>query len=192
MRARGTGSALLSGVAFFVLPLVMSGCGEDVQPWRRLDPPAAAPNFTLAQLDGPPVHLADLRGKIVVMEFWATWCGPCQYTMPSLETIGRRYKNRGVVVLLVNLGEDADKVRKHVGKRFTMPILLDQNMNIARRYGVVGIPCLFVIDAQGNLVYRRSGYRGQLEKQLGNALDGLLDAQALAPATVPNEPLPGG
>ncbi|MBI4342366.1 MAG: TlpA family protein disulfide reductase, partial [Candidatus Omnitrophica bacterium] len=87
--------------------------------WKRIEPPLAAPDFTLAQLEGGGVSLADERGRVVVMEFWATWCPPCRYSTPSLEAIHRRYRNRGVTVLLINAGESVERIKAWAERRFT-------------------------------------------------------------------------
>jgi len=142
--------------------------------WERVEPPVAAADFTLPQLTGAPVSLSSLRGHPVIMEFWATWCAPCRYSTPSLEAVYRRYKNRGVMVLLINQGESAEQVRAWAGKRFTAPILLDREGAAAGRYGVAGIPRLFIVDREGRIVFDHSGYAGGLERDLHTILDQLL------------------
>lgn len=154
--------------------LAATGCGSDAPAWPRLDPPVAAPDFTLPQLDGGTVRLADLRGRVVVMEFWATWCGPCRFSTPSLDVIYRKFRDKGVTVLLVNQGEDPDKVRAWVNGRFQAPILMDQSTRVAARYGVRGIPRLFLVSQDGQILYVRSGYGGGLERDLAAILNELL------------------
>ena len=163
-----------------LLTALAAGCGGDAPKWPRLDPPIAAPDFTLQQLDAGTVHLSDLRGRVVIMEFWATWCGPCRFSTPSLDVIYRKFRDRGVTVLLINQGEDAEKVRRWVEGRFQAPILLDQDRRVAMRYGVQGIPRLFIVDQSGKILYTRSGYGGGLERDLTAILDELL---AASPAT---------
>jgi len=152
------------------------GCGPEqlAEDWQRLDLPLPAPDFTLAQLEGPRVQLSGLRGQVVIMEFWATWCGPCQFSLPSLEVIYKRYRDRGVEVLLLNEGESAETARKWAGRRFTAPILLDQDQRVGALYQVRGIPRLFIVDQQGNLVYVHEGYGGGLERNLKLILEELL------------------
>jgi thiol-disulfide isomerase/thioredoxin len=156
--------------------LVLAGCeppdiGRD---WRRVDPPRPAPPFALRQLDGAPVTLAGLRGKVVVMEFWATWCGPCRYSLPSLEAIAKRYRDRGVAVLLVNLEEQPEAIRRWAERRYTAPILLDADGGVAAQYGVQSIPRLFILDQSGQLAWEHQGYGGGLEQNLAAILDELL------------------
>jgi thiol-disulfide isomerase/thioredoxin len=160
------------GIALAVGP----ACGPDrlTGDWKRIDPPVPAPEFTLAQLEGEPASLSGFRGRVVIMEFWATWCGPCRYSTPSLEAIYKRHRDRGVAVLLINEGETVERIRRWAGKRFTAPILLDQDGSVSGRYGVGGIPALFVVDQAGRLVYRHGGYGGGLERSLRVILEELL------------------
>lgn len=154
----------------------IAGCAPDTitSDWRPIDPPMAAPEFTLPQLDGLSVSLSELRGRVVIMEFWATYCGPCRFSLPSLEVIYKKHRERGVTVLLINEGETAKLARAWAAKRFTAPILLDAQGIVGRRYGVQGLPRLFIINQGGALVYVHEGYGGGLERNLTLILDGLL------------------
>lgn len=167
-------------VAWSISFFIVAGCEPQSisSEWHRVEPLAAAADFTLPQLNGEPISLSSLRGRTVIMEFWATWCAPCRYSTPSLEAVYRRYKDRGVTVLLINQGEAAEQIRAWSGKRFTAPMLLDRDGAVASRYRVVGIPRLFILDRDGNIVYDHSGYAGGLERNLHAILD-----QLLAPVT---------
>jgi thiol-disulfide isomerase/thioredoxin len=163
-------------VLLIVLALTTAGCeppsiGGD---WKRVEPPRAAASFTLKQLDGTPVSLTGLSGQVVVMEFWATWCAPCRQSLPSLEAIAKKYKDRGVSVLLINVEESADSVRRWMGRRYTTPVLLDGNGAVSGQYGVSSIPRLFVLNQAGQLVWMHAGYGGGLEQSLSMILDDLL------------------
>ncbi len=159
------------------LVAVLSGCEPAAlsPDWTRYNPPVEAPAFTLPRLDGTPVNLSDQRGRIVIMEFWATWCGPCQQSSPSLDAIYRRYRKQGVTVLLVNQGETAEEVSQWAERRFEAPILLDKKEEVGDRYGLTGIPRLFIIDQEGRIIYSRSGYGGGLEQDLAIILKGLFE-----------------
>ena len=158
-----------------LIVIVAAGCLADGHSeWQRMEPSVAAPEFTLPQLNGEAVSLSSLRGGVVLIEFWATWCGPCRYSTPSLEAVYRRYKDRGVTVLLINQGESPEQVRAWAGKRFTAPILLDRDGAVGTRYGVAGIPRLLIIDREGRILYDHSGYAGGLERNLDVILDELL------------------
>ena len=160
--------------------LAMGACGS-AQRWQRLPDSVEAPDFTLEQLGGTPVQLSSLRGQVVVMEFWASWCGPCRMSTPSLDAIYRKFRSRGVTVLLVNLQESPETARRWTDGRFAAPILLDREGHVAARYGVHALPRLFIIDRSGRIQYARSGYGGGLERSLGLVLEELL---AEAPGAV--------
>lgn len=163
---------------FFCLALLLlCGCEPTgiTADWRRIDPPVAAEPFTLESLDGPPVALTALKGRVVVMEFWATWCGPCRFSLPSLEVIAKRYRDRGVEILLINVGEEPERVRRWAEGRYAAAsILLDRDSAVADRYEVTGIPRLYVTDQAGRLVWAHQGYGGGLERNLTRILDELL------------------
>ena len=160
-----------------LLLIACIGCGQSTtvsSDWKRLEPSIAAEDFILPQLDGPRVSLSGYRGRVVIMEFWATWCGPCRFSLPSLEVIYKRYRDRGVTVLLINQGEEADIIRPWAGRRFTAPILLDREQQVGRLYAVQGIPRLFIVDQNGQVIYAHEGYGGGLEHNLALILDELL------------------
>ena len=109
-------------------------------------------DFTLKDLAGAPHTLKGLRGKTVLLDFWATWCGPCRITMPQVAKIHAEYKNRGVEVMSINVGEPAEKASAYVkqhGYRFTT--LLDMDRAVSAQYRVSGIPTLVVIDRAGKV-----------------------------------------
>ena len=147
------------------------GIGAD---WKRSEHEPAAPDFSLAQMDAEgPVRLSDYHGRVVIMEFWATWCGPCRFSTPSLELIYKKYREKGVSVLLINQQEAPDRIRKWAEDRFTAPILLDDGQ-VATRYAVQGIPRLFIVDQTGHFAWAHEGYSGGFERNLSLILDGML------------------
>jgi thiol-disulfide isomerase/thioredoxin/outer membrane lipoprotein-sorting protein len=120
-------------------------------------------DFTLKDLEGKSHSLKSLRGKIVLLDFWATWCGPCRMTMPQVAKIHTEYKTRGVEVMSINIGESADKAGAYLqknGYRFTA--LLDQDRTVAEQYKVGGIPTLVVIDRVGNVSDYMVGMRDEV------------------------------
>jgi peroxiredoxin len=109
-------------------------------------------DFTLTDLQGKSWTLSDLRGKVVVVNFWATWCPPCRKEMPDLEALYNRFKSEGLVVLAIS-DEEAAKVRPFVAERHvTYPILLDPGRRVNDLFQVEGIPKTFVYDRNGKLV----------------------------------------
>ena len=109
-------------------------------------------DFTLTDLKGKSWTLSELRGKVVVVNFWATWCPPCRKEMPDLEALYNRFKDQGLVVLAIS-DEDAAKVRPFVAERqVTYPVLLDPGRKVNDLFQVEGIPKTFVYDRDGKLV----------------------------------------
>lgn len=109
-----------------------------------------APPFTLNDLEGRPVTLTDYKGKVVLLNFWATWCEPCKKEMPEIQAAYEQYKEQGLAVLAVNFGENADPTVSFVHHgRLTFPVLLDRNASVAERYAVINLPVTFFIDPDG-------------------------------------------
>jgi thiol-disulfide isomerase/thioredoxin len=127
-----------------------------------LKPAKAAKDFTLPDLDGKPHRLADYRGKVVLVNFWATWCPPCRREMPSMERLQQKFKGQAFVILAVNQQEDPDRVFVFTGQLEpspTFPILMDRNSTVSNAWGVLGLPASFIVDQQGRVVYRAMGGR---------------------------------
>jgi peroxiredoxin/outer membrane lipoprotein-sorting protein len=109
-----------------------------------------APDFTLTDLAGRPVKLSGLRGKVVLLDFWATWCGPCRIEMPRVQKLYKDFKSRGLEVFGVDFGEDPARVKPFIQKNgYTFPILLDRKQQVGRSYEVNGIPTLVIVDRKG-------------------------------------------
>jgi thiol-disulfide isomerase/thioredoxin len=109
-----------------------------------------APNFTLPGLDGRSVSLHDYRGHPVWLNMWATWCAPCQTEMPEMAKLYARYQSRGLVILGMDVKEDAGTVRDFVGKGgFGWQFLLDSDGAVSRRYFLTGLPLHVFIDRTG-------------------------------------------
>lgn len=119
---------------------------------------APAPEITLKDLQGHDVRLSDFRGKVVLLNFWATWCKPCKEEMPAMQASYDNLRDKGFVVLAVNELEDTDKVVEHIRSHgHTFPVVMDHNNQVANKYGVVGLPASFLIDRQGIVRERVSG-----------------------------------
>lgn len=117
-----------------------------------------APDFTLADTRGQKFHLNDLRGKVVIVDFWASWCGPCRESMPALERLYREFSGKGLVVLGLDVGEEASGVNQFATQEsYTFPLLLGGEPEAAAEYFVDSYPTTFVVDRQGRIVYRSSG-----------------------------------
>jgi len=128
-------------------------------------------DFTLTDLQGRSWHLADLRGKIVLVNFWATWCPPCRKEMPDLQALYDKYKDQGLLVLSIS-DEGAANVVPFIKERnITYPVLLDPGRKVNERYQVDGLPKSFVYDREGKLVAQSIDMRtrSQFQEMLAEA-----------------------
>lgn len=130
-----------------------------------------APDFTLKAIDGTEYTLSALRGKVVLIDFWATWCPPCREELPMIEQLHKEYKDKGLVVLGIN-DEDKATVSQFVKEnKLTFPTLMDEGMNVARAYKVVAIPRVILINKEGKIVKDITGYSKENEKILREAIE---------------------
>jgi len=112
--------------------------------------PKVAEDFALPMPEGLSFRLSEQRGKVVLVNFWATWCPPCLEEMPAMERLWRRHKDAGFVLVAISLDADPKKVPPFVSARkFSFPIAVDPKMAVAERYGVRALPSSFVVDRQG-------------------------------------------
>jgi peroxiredoxin len=127
----------------------------------RRGTPRPAPDFSVTDLAGKTVRLSALRGKVVVLNVWATWCAPCRQEMPSMERLYQQLRGPNFEMLAVSEDDGgADKVRAFVREvDVTFPVLLDPERQVGTRYGVWGYPETFVIDRDGRIVERVIGPR---------------------------------
>lgn len=129
-----------------------------------LTPSAGAPDFTLPSLDGPNLRLKEQRGQVVMINFWATWCGPCRVEMPHLAKLYEKYRASGFTLLAVNIDEDPRKaasLAKQLGMRF--PVLLDTDKKVSRLYDLATMPSTVLVDRDGRVRYVHRGYRDGYE-----------------------------
>jgi len=110
----------------------------------------AAEDFRLVDLEGNAQSLSQYRGKIVLVNFWATWCKPCTTEMPAMQTTYDKLRDKGFVVLAINELEDDAKVREHIKQHgHTFPVLMDRDNKVANQFGVFGLPVSVFIDEKG-------------------------------------------
>ena len=136
---------------------------EVVEPSDQPQSGPEAPDFTLSALQGGDVRLRDLRGKVVLLDFWASWCGPCRRELPVIEKLHRDFQRKGLVVLGIN-DEDPETSQRFVqANRYSFSTLVDSRREVHRTYKVTAIPTVYVIDRKGRVVVRFVGGRGEPE-----------------------------
>jgi peroxiredoxin len=136
----------------------------------------AAPEFTLTNPDGKPVSLKDYRGKLVFLNFWATWCTYCKGEMPAMERLYREFKNKGFVILAVNVKDkkpDAMAFAKEL--KITYPIAMDPTGDIGLLYGAWGMPATYLIDEKGAVLARLWGPADWYSPAARNLIQSLLN-----------------
>ena len=133
-----------------------------------------APDFTLKTLQGEEVSLSKFRGKVVLLDFWATWCGPCREATPHLVQLYRNFKGKGLEVIGMSVDRgDMDAVRRFArSMEIPYPIVIAPD-DVARSYGVVGIPTIVLIDQGGQIRDKRSGFSTAIAKQLASRVSDL-------------------
>ncbi|HVQ75368.1 MAG TPA: TlpA disulfide reductase family protein [Candidatus Binatia bacterium] len=166
--------AILAAAMWIALLLVLlggafglsgPGAAAPAEPGRALDlitPRRAqmAPDFEISTVDRGTIRLSDLRGKVVFVNFWATWCDPCKEEMPAMERLYRRFRDRGLVVVAVSVDTQASRVAPFVKERgFTFPVGLDSRMVVANLYTVRAVPSTFIVARDGRLTSLAMGPR---------------------------------
>ena len=163
------GWLLVSAVLAAVLSVILLGDSSVAPPLGR---GVAAPDFTLATLeDGSELSLGDLRGRVVLVNFWATWCKPCEDEMPSMEQLYRQLSPRGFEMIAVSVDEERAPVEEFKRRMsITFPIVLDPSQATSRLYQTTGFPESLLVDQNGVVVERYVGprdwsiYRGRIER----------------------------
>ena len=123
-------------------------------------------DFSLKNLKGETVSLADLSGKVVVIDFWATWCGPCKASFPAMQRVVDKYaENENVEILFIDTWERGDDKEANAAKfvdshEYSFEVLMDNDNEVVGKYGVSGIPAKFVLDKNGHVRFVSGGYNG--------------------------------
>ena len=119
-----------------------------------------APSFTLAALTGQQAALSQYKGQVVMVNFWATWCGPCQQEMPLLDQMYKKYKPAGFTLIGVNVDKEAPAVKDLMARKpVSFPVLLDPANQVSKAYHVDEMPSSVLIDRKGEIRYIHRGYR---------------------------------
>ena len=163
------------------LVLLVTGCQPVSEPSDETSPTTLvegtqvgnlAPGFQLQNLDGEVVSLSGLRGRPVMLNFWASWCGPCRYEMPFIQEIYEEWTGKppSVVVLAINVGESASTAKNFMQSyNLSFPVLLDTRKDVTRKYNIIGYPTTFFIDKNGIIQGKVIGAfqnKGQIEQHL--------------------------
>jgi peroxiredoxin len=176
MRSHGYGRYVVAAALAFTV----AGATGLPQSWSMGSrvPTVGTPvdEFRLTDLDGKTHSLSQYRGKVVLVNFWATWCKPCTTEMPAMQASFDKLRDKGFVVLAINELEDDAKVRDHI-KQYghTFPVLMDRDNKVANQFGVFGLPVSVFIDQQGRVQEYIKG--GLLTEQMINDLVAKLQKQ---------------
>ena len=138
-------------------------------------PTTPAPDFSLHAMSGPNMRLKDQRGRVVMVNFWATWCAPCRQEMPQLNRLYEKYRSSGFVLLGVNVDDDSSKAAEVAAKLgITFPVLLDADKSVSKLYDLSTMPSTVLIDRDGKVRYVHrgylAGYEDAYEKQIRELL----------------------
>jgi len=156
-------------IKIFILGLCATGlfllshCSKEKTP----PSPSLAPDFTLKTLDGKELTLSQLKGKVVLLDFWATWCGPCRESIPHLIQLYKSYRESGFELVGMNVDRgDIETVRRFV-KAMDIPYpIVNPPEDMVRSYRVTGIPATFLIDKEGRIRERMAGFNRTIAQQL--------------------------
>ena len=120
----------------------------------------AAPSFVLSTMDGRTIDSSELRGKVVLLNFWATWCGPCKEEMPAMQRLREAFPHADFALLAVTTDQQHDAITAFAnGLRLSFPILQDETKDVSAAFGVRGLPTTVILDREGRLVGRAIGPR---------------------------------
>jgi len=148
--------AILAALLLLAATSAGAAAGTALRPWTK----GATPPLALRDLSGADVDLRKLEGRVVVVNFWATWCEPCIAEMPSLQRLRERLRGKPLEVLAVNYAESPEKVKALLRKsRIELPVLLDPSKEAADAWNAKGLPMTFVVDRAGKVRYWIFGER---------------------------------
>ena len=135
-----------------------------------------APDFALRAMNGAPVRLSEHLGEVVIVNFWATWCGPCRQEMPLLDALYGKYKQAGLVLLSVNIDDHVEPAIEMAQTLYvSYPVLFDSRKEVSRAYDVGAMPVTVLVDRAGVVRYVSEGYKPGYEKRYTDKLRELLN-----------------
>jgi peroxiredoxin len=169
-------SALVLGLMVFVFyrvafasdPLLQMGM---IKPRVRMEAPA----FTLMSIDGGQQRISDFKGKIILLNFWATWCPNCREEMPSLEKLWEKYRSKGLVVIAISVDRNRGEIRSFAQEQgLTFPILLDPDGAVRKEYEITALPMTYIIGKDGKISGRMYGSREWAGQEADSLMEHLL------------------
>ncbi|MDH4161125.1 MAG: TlpA family protein disulfide reductase [Nitrospirota bacterium] len=174
LRYRSTGRTIFLSALILLLGCTQTGSQQPAIPGNP------APAFSLRDTESSPVALTDFSGKAIVLDFWATWCGPCKDAMTELEALHRAYQDKGVVVIGISVNKESDataRVKAFAGKHgMTYRLLIDDG-SAYKAYGITRIPATVIIDRSHLIRTTYPGFRPGIGKEIAADIDGILAAR---------------
>ncbi len=171
----GLGAAFLSALLMFSAHTQAASISKSRPALKAVDP-FPAPDFELMDLDDNLHRLSDYRGKVVIVNFWATWCPPCRQEMPSMNHAYRALKDDGVVMLGVNVGESFDAVFGFTAEILVdFPLLVDTASEVSGQYPIRGLPTTYIINPNGEIVYQAVGGREWDDDEILDSVRALIE-----------------
>ena len=148
-----------------------TAASTQIKPWK-----GATPALKLRDLGGKPFDIASLRGRVVLVNFWASWCDPCREEMPALERLRAKLKDRGFELITVNYGQSKDAASRFMEKlSLDLPVLLDPDKGAASRWNVRALPMSFLVDAGGKARFASFGEQDWSAGEPYRLVESLLD-----------------
>jgi len=165
---------MLSSVIFRAL-FVLNIIGLTLYPANAVETGDQVPKFSLTSADGKEVSISDFAGKVVYLDFWASWCPPCRVSLPWMNELQNKYSSDDFVVVTINLDSDSSKAKRIIDEqRLTYPVLLDVQGKIAKLFALPAMPTSFLIGRNGKISLVHSAFRNEDKESLETSISKLI------------------